>query len=151
MSVPAVRLPDPAQSALTTGDCECERWRAGVFWYKESLSEGGSGPESCSNLHPHTCIFYEFISQGERQGEVRESLTGSDVSTGWNTRQINKIRLEMSCLPVEVTSQSAHSFNMMSPQESFRWTFELLIFTGKKKQRITRRLQNFTEISHTLL
>ena len=46
---------------------------------KSLLCEGGIGPESCSNLYPPTCMFfYEFISQGE----VRESLTGSDVSTG---------------------------------------------------------------------
>lgn len=50
---------------------------------KSLLCEGGIGPESCSNLYPPTCMFwfffyffYEFISQGE----VRESLTGSDVS-----------------------------------------------------------------------
>lgn len=33
---------------------------------------------------------------GETTGEVRESLTGSDVSVGWNTRQINKIWLQKS-------------------------------------------------------
>lgn len=61
-SLPTVKLPDPAQSALTTGDCECDRAQRGdglgSAHIKSLLSEGGSGPESCSNLHPHTRILF---------------------------------------------------------------------------------------------
>lgn len=62
VSLPTVKLPDPAQSALTTGDCECDRAQRGdglgSAHIKSLLSEGGSGPESCSNLHPHTRILF---------------------------------------------------------------------------------------------
>lgn len=57
-----MELPDPAQSALTTGDCDCDwAWEGdglGSSGIKSLLSNGGSGPESCSNLYPHTYIFF---------------------------------------------------------------------------------------------
>lgn len=51
---------------------------------KSLLCEGGIGPESCSNLYPPTCMFFSFFFFYEiiSKEEVRESLTGSDVSTG---------------------------------------------------------------------
>lgn len=104
------------QSALTTDDCECERWRAAVSSDKESFVW-----ESSSNLCPLPLdmflVLWTYIFCDKE--EVKESLTGGDVSGRWNTRQILLIRLEMSCPPVEVTSPR---LKKITPPDNFRCT-----------------------------